>query len=412
MIRQEPTWPAGQNLAAAIESLYAAGHYDQVFVQATRGLEAEPESPDLHYYRGLASLHLKRAEELRSHIDFLLQAAPDDSRGHQLAALHELSRRKYRVAEKHIEEAINLYPTCSVYHRQAAAIAAAGQKLKKAEGHIKTALELDPQDADSIRFAVELRGLGETRAWQAWERIQRLTEALAIDPNNAEVHCSIGSVYLDDLDQPKEAEGHFREALRLDPRDRDTQKLLFRAVGKQRLIYRVISIPSRCFGWIGQLGQGLRIQPWRIIFVIFGFKLIAAGLVWLLAASLVFWPAGKIYEWLLLEETRAGAGTAEWHLRMKRLLLRWPFAVRFGIFAGIISIFWIVLFRYFADSYKAAIFVLGVFVGIHFFATFLSLGLKKMRAALGRRKGSEADGCFLRKCSGREPCMSKPTALK
>ena len=386
MIQQEPTPRAGQNLVAAIEGLYAAGHYEQVFTQATRGLEADPESPDLHYYRGLASLHFKRREELRSHTEFLLRTAPDDSRGHQLAALHELSRQKYQVAEKHIEEAINLHPTCSVYHRQAAAIAAAGQKLKKAEAHIKTALELDPQDADSIRFAVELRGLSEKRAWQAWERIQRLKEALAIDPNNAEVHCSIGSIYLDDLDDPKEAEAHFREALRLDPRDRDTQKLLFRAVGQQRLIYRVISIPSRCFGWMSQVRQGLAIQPWRIIFVIFAFKLIAVGLAWLFAVTCVFWPAGKIYEWLLLADTRAGAGTAEWHLRMKGMLLRWPFAVRFGIFAGIISVFWILLFRYYAGSYKTAMFMLGVFVGIHFFATFLSVGLKKMRAALGRRK--------------------------
>jgi tetratricopeptide (TPR) repeat protein len=375
-----------RNLIPAIATLFNAGHYEQAFTHATRALELDPNSACLHYYRGLAALNLKRPHDLLHHVQVLLQIAPGDSRAHHLAALHFHRLRKSKLADKHIQEAIIIDPACSIYHRHAAAIAAGANKIQKARAHIQTALQLDPTDPDSIHCAVQLQSLSETAAWQSWQRIQRLHDALALDPNNAAIHVSIGNIYLEELDRPKEAEAHFRDSLRLDPRDRDAQRLLFRAVGKQRLIYRVISIPSRALDWLGQCARGLRLQPWRIIFVLFGFKIIVILAFWLIIATIIFWPPAKAYEWLLLQETRSGAATAEWRLRLKALLHRWPFPVRFGVFAAALSAFWILIIRQFSASYKTSIIALSTFVGIHFFFTLLSIACRKLRSKLGHRQ--------------------------
>jgi hypothetical protein len=130
----------------------------------------------------------------------------------------------------------------------------------------------------------------------------------------------------------------------------------------------------------------LRLAPWRAIFLVFGIKFIALAFLWLAAASFIFWPAAKAYEWLLLEETRAGAASSDWLLRCKRILLRWPFGARFSIFALLILGFWIFLLQKFAPSLQVGLIAFGSFVGVHFLFTLLSIGCKKMRAAWGRRK--------------------------
>jgi tetratricopeptide (TPR) repeat protein len=375
-----------RNLIRAIASLYEAGHYEQAFTQATRALERDPISTNLHYFRGLSALNLDRHDDVAHHVEVLLQFAPDDSRAHHLAALHHLRHGQFKVAAQHLQDAIYLNPNCPLYHRLAAATAAATGKIKEARAHIQTALQLDPADADTIHYAVELQRRSETAAWQSWERIQRLTDALALDPNHAPIHVSLGTTYLDELDLPKEAEAHFREALRLDPHNRNAQRFLFTSVGKQRLIYRVISIPSRAFEWVGRVRAGLHLQPWGIIFVLIGIKLIALLAFWLFIATIIFWPPAKVYEWLILQETRSGAATANWRLRLRALLHRWPFAVRFSLFAAAITAFWILIIRQFSASYQLSIVGLSIFVGIHFLFTLLSIGCRKIRSRFGHRQ--------------------------
>jgi tetratricopeptide (TPR) repeat protein len=259
----------------------------------------------------------------------------------------------------------------------------------KAKTHAETAVALDPVDAENIRISVEVKRLVERENWQAWLRVQQLESALALEPNNAHLHESLGTIYLYELDRPREAEICLREALRLDPRDRDRQRLLFKAVGQQRLIYRVISLPSRAFARLKLIVKYIvKEKPGAIFWFIVGYKFVALALVWLASVTVVFWPAAKVYEWLLLEETRSGADTKLWHLRVKRFFTRWPFTLRFGVFAVVICAFWIILFRQYFDTWKKSFFALSVFVGVHFLATGLSVAVKAARSALGRRKAN------------------------
>ena len=111
-----------------------------------------------------------------------------------------------------------------------------------------------------------------------------------MDPQNAKLHNGIGDIYLNKLDRPREAEGHYREALRMDPRNHDYQKDLFSAVARCSLIYRLVSLPSREFEWIGALAFGIRKKPWLWwwLVVLICFTAVIIYFTWLVLATLPY----------------------------------------------------------------------------------------------------------------------------
>jgi tetratricopeptide (TPR) repeat protein len=369
--------------AEAVYDLFQAGHYEQALAQGARVLEQKPEDEWTHYVMALAQLNLQRGAKAWNHVDCLLVHYPNWGPSHHAACLYFKGVGRAAEALRHIQTAIALDPTTAAYHSVSAILALDRNELPRARASIERARELDPQDPDIIRLAVEIRGLNQTSAREAWERIRELEAALALDPNNAGLHASIGSIFLDELDQPREAEESFRTALLNDPADRDHQAALFRAVGQQRILYRLLSIPQRAFAWMANFWRALSLQPWRIIFLVGGLKVVLAYFFWLLVTAIVFWPSCKIYEWLIISEIQCVAGTSARRLRWKRALNRWPFWARFGACAGLILGSWFALFAAMGILTEGFT-VLGVFVGIHFVLTLALFVLRKARSSHGR----------------------------
>lgn len=377
------------NRAAGLFDLFTAGHFEQVVGQGRRLLERHPLDASTHYYLVLALVALKRPREAKRHLDFLLDHAPDDAISHHAACRYFMHVKRWRDARKHIRSAIALEPDEALYHREAAVVALQKTKAKEAKASLETALRLDPQDPDTLHLYLVVRGLNETTAREAWQRIRHFKEALALDPGNAELHASIGEVYFEELDQPREAEENLREALRLDPSCRNHQKLLFRAVGQQRLLYRMLSIPSRTWAYVGNLLRGLAVKPWLIIFWLVAFKFALGFLLWLLLATIIFLPPAKIYEWLLIAEIRCAADVSNQGLRLKRRLNRWPFWVRFSSFLVLVLGLWAGFFSALGISLASGFLVLGIVVGIHFALTLIVFLCRKARAAFGRRQADK-----------------------
>lgn len=369
--------------ATALHDLFQAGHYEQVVAQGARVLEQEPEEPMAHYLMALALVNLNRGTDAWNHVDCLLTHHPDWAPSHHAASLFFRAARRWHDARHHIQTAIALDPNIATYHSVASVLALQRHDLPQARASVARARELEPQDPDIVRLAVEIQGLNQTTAREAWERIRELETALALDPNNAGLHASIGSIFLDELDQPREAEESFRAALSNDPADRDHQKALFRAVGQQRMLYRLLSIPQRAFAWLGNYFRGLAVQPWRILFLLIAFKLVLGFLFWLLPVAIVFWPSCKIYEWLLISEIQCGADASDRHLRWKRTLNRWPFWARLGACMGLILGSWLALFGL-LGIVGPGFTVLGVFAGIHFLLTLILFLMRKARSSHGR----------------------------
>jgi len=74
---------------------------------------------------------------------------------------------------------------------------------------------------------------------------------MRLDPENAALHNSIGELLLHELADPVEAVRAHREAVRIEPNNRDYQADLFQAVAESSFVYRLFSIPSRTFTWLG-----------------------------------------------------------------------------------------------------------------------------------------------------------------
>lgn len=138
--------------------------------------------------------------------------APDSPVVRRLAGRVELARDNYARAEELFTEAIALDPYDEDAFAGRAAVHASRKHWRKALQDATQALELDPDSTEAMNLrALANRGLG-----RKGEELQDVQQALREDPTDAASHANLGWSYLHAGDL-KNAETHFREALRLNP---------------------------------------------------------------------------------------------------------------------------------------------------------------------------------------------------
>jgi len=306
---------ARSSSAATLQNLLVSRNLERLEEEARRFLEKDPEDLEAHFYLAAALIDLERAREAWPHVEILISSAPEEADTHLMAIVYYRGIKRWRAMKKHIDEALRINPDNAVFHYYAALYEIQRLHIGKAQKHVDKARELDPEDADIADLAIRINGVEQDSAVDAWQGLEEYRETLKREPENAALHSGIGDIYLDRLDLPREAEAHYREALRIVPKNHDYQKELFSAVAKRSLIYRLVSIPSRTFQWLGHLCYAIVRQPWRLLLLLIGFKVVIVFFIWLILVAVVFWPAGKIYEWLLVSEIKAGARASLGHLR-------------------------------------------------------------------------------------------------
>lgn len=369
-----------------LSALLQAGNLERLAREAERCLERNPGDSTAHFYLVLALTDLKRPAEALRHLDQLLAAEPDQVRTHVAALCLYGAGERWAKVRHHVAEGLRLDPEAAFFHRFAAIAALTKLDMAAARRHISRARELDPDDADIANLHIRIHGATETSALAALKRLEEYRAALRLDPHNAALHNSMGDVLLDELDDPAAAEIAYREALRLDPGNRVYQTDLFHAVAARSLIYRLFSLPTRAFRWLGLAGRTILRQPWRLLFVIIGFKAVMGYFAWLALATVVFWPGGKGYEWLLVSEIRRGAAASDAELRTWFWLRRWPRWVRFAAFLGINLTLWGTLFTLTGLPLGPGYAAVGVFAAVHLLFVSLSWAWRQQRTAAARRR--------------------------
>ena len=369
-----------------LRNLLQAGNLERLESEAKRILALDPEETTAHYYLALASIDLKKFQEAKRHLDHLLTAEPDSVRSHILAVCFFGSIENWPMVRHHVAEGLSQNPGVAYFYQYAAIADLRQMKIKDAQRHIAKARELSPDDADIVNLYLRIHGVTETSADEALRRLEEFRNALQLDPHSAPLHQSIGDIYLSDLEEPEEAERFFREALRIDPANRLYQRDLFDAVAKRSIIYRLFSIPSRTFTRLYFFGKGLAHQPWRILFLILGFKLVIVFFLWLLLSTLLFWPGGKVYEWLLVSEIKNGTDTSLAGLRAWFWLRRWPRWVRFGLFIIANLILWGGLFAAINVPVGKGYVCVAIVTAIHVFFVYVFWNQRRLRAVTAKRK--------------------------
>lgn len=333
-----------------------------------------------------AYLELGRPDEAATHVKVLLGKSPESVNA-QLAAVryHQALGNPRKVLE-HCAEGQRISPERGVFYYFAAVAEANRLKFKEAQRWIDRAIQCDPQNADYRNLGIRISGALQTDAASSWRRVDELIEALKLEPDNPRVHNTLGDVYLEELNDPRTAERYYREALRLNPVNRHYQRDLFQSVAERNLLYRLLNVPTRVFGYLCSLGRLVRHQLWRLLLLPFLMKPIVVFLIWLLATTLLFWPAGKFYEWLLVSEIRNSSQSSDRRLRLWMWFHRWPILLRFALFLAGLMVGYSGLFLLLNIPLGVGYTALGTLTGFNFVIILVLSGLKAFRTARGRRR--------------------------
>ncbi len=378
--------------ADALPGLYRAGHHERVLELAYELLAEDPEDPAAHRFAALAHMNLGQKHEASRHLEQVFLRDPDDEDTHRVASAFYLHQGKYKKASQHAERWLALDPEDAHAHFAIARAAAARLRIAEARQHAGRARELSPEDPLIVAFDLHLRSQEHRSAEDVWRHLLEYQEALALEPNDATLHASLALLYLHDLGDPRMAEEHARQALITNPTNRENQELLFQSIAARHLLYPVLAIPSRGWKRVGGALYGLRHRPHYVIYVIMGIKFLFAAFLWLLVSTVIYWPACKIYEWLLISQIRAASGVSDFRLRAHAAFHRRPFALRFGLFLALNGLLWSALFAVVGASLGGGFTYIAVLTTIHLAYVVLRRSRARRRARVGRMRLTAARG--------------------
>lgn len=272
-------------------------------------LAQNPEDPQAHALLACARVDAKRAAEALAPAQAAVGFAPDESYFHYVHAfvLHHLDKEK--EALQAVNEALRLSPENEDNFALRSSIHLARRDWVAALADAEAALAIDPEHVT----AANLRAMALVRLGRKEEATLTVDAALQRAPENAMSHANQGWTCLHRND-PRAAQEHFREALRLDPELEFARQGMLEALKARNPIYRGM---LAYFLWMGGLSQ--RAQWMVILGCYFGTRFIVrtaaqspelGWFLWpiaILAYAFVFltWTASPMFN-LLLRLNRFG----------------------------------------------------------------------------------------------------------
>jgi Tfp pilus assembly protein PilF len=235
--------------------------------EAGLALALNPQDPYAHALMALARIEQKRAAEALEPAETAIGLAPDFPYFHRVRAqvLHLLDRDKEALGA--VDEAIRLDPEEEDSFSLRASIHLALRDWNAALADAEAGLALNPED---VRCA-NMRALALVRLGRKEEAAATVGYALERAPENAFSHANQGWTCLHRND-PKQAQVHFREALRLSPDMEFARQGMLEALKARNPIYRGI---LAYYLWMGR--QSGRTQWIFIIGIYITMRLMRSG---------------------------------------------------------------------------------------------------------------------------------------
>jgi tetratricopeptide (TPR) repeat protein len=330
---------AGPNYGIMAQRFMSSKQWDRSLAASLEWLAKEPENLRAHRIAAQSLINLERTDEAEKHLVKVLAGNPADGFAHRLMSMVYFSRGAFQAADESIRKAISLNPTDAYHWHQLAHMSYRQGDLVTAKKCAERARELNPRDANILNLVILCEPNSQSTTAK---KIHQYQEALALDPENANLHNNLGAQYLDHLKDYAKAEECFRLALFFDPSSKTFRKNLFVTVKKRDLIYRVLCTPK---DWLFQAWNFLALTRKKNILLyillipvwLLTFRFILGGLILWFA---LVWPLTKVYEYLTIGDIRAQAG--ELGVRRGGFLgyRQWPVKVRLSIFAFVLIAFW------------------------------------------------------------------------
>ncbi|MDG2049340.1 MAG: tetratricopeptide repeat protein [Myxococcota bacterium] len=186
------------------------GDYPGAIRAYRRGLEAEPENPELLNSLGFSLFQLGRSEEAVEALEEALEADPSHWKAHNNLALASVDLGELELAEAHYRESLSLRPQPAIYNDLGFVLERLGM-ADEGQAMYRRSLELDPQSAGAhYNLAASLARRGDDIESEAHFR-----QALA-QTSSPQAHIGI-SVVLQRQGKTDEAIKHLNDAIQIDP---------------------------------------------------------------------------------------------------------------------------------------------------------------------------------------------------
>jgi tetratricopeptide (TPR) repeat protein len=283
-----------------------SAHIDRalLLIQQSRAAEAEselllalveePTSARAHAYLALSQLELGKKDDALKTAQSAVGLSPDEAFCHHIHAfvLHRLEREKEALSA--VQEAIRFDPDNEDHFALLASIRLAQRDWPGALAASEQGLALNPEHVQSAN----LRSMALVRLGRKEEAMATVDFALERAPENALSHANQGWNCLHRND-PRRAQDHFREALRLDPELEYARQGMLEALKARNPVYRGM---LAYFLWMGR--QSGRFQGVFIVGTFFGVRFARSLAESRPGLGLVLWPLlGLFYLFIYLSWT-------------------------------------------------------------------------------------------------------------
>ncbi len=227
-------------------------------------LAASPGNAEIHATLALCRLRLDRPADALEPATTAVGLAPDWAFPHYVHAVVLRDLNKFKPALAAVAEAIRIDPDDADHFALEASIHLQRSDWSAALASADKALRLDPENTG----AANLRAMALVRLGRKEEAVNTVHGSLSRNPNDAFSHANQGWNALHRND-PRLAQEHFREALRLDASLDYARQGLLEALKARNPIYRGM---LAYFLWMGRMSQ--KIQWAFIIGVMFGNRIV------------------------------------------------------------------------------------------------------------------------------------------
>lgn len=255
--------------------------FDRAEAELRRYLAENPSDDDAHFHLAACLLQDdKRHAEALKEIRAAIGLAPQDAANHAMHARILLAMDRDKEALAAANEAIREDPASLFGWCMKANAHFALRQLDDAEQAIRQALALNPDDEDALGIlSAVLQQAGKVDSG-----LEAAKEILARDADNAWGHANLGWAKLRQSN-PREAEAHFREALRLEPGMEYARMGLIESFKARSFLYRLY---LKWAFWMGKFADGQQFLIILGIFVIYKlFRNVAEQVHPLLVAAVV-----------------------------------------------------------------------------------------------------------------------------
>lgn len=213
--------------------LLEQGRYPEAEKYFRETLATDPHDPLALYHLAVCQLNQKQVSDALATINRALAVLPEAADFHTLRTFIFLDSHRGKEALASSDEALRLEPDSDFAWTARAAVFLARNEWCTAEAAARKALELNPENntaANQLAHALRLQNrLHESAGQTAY--------MLSQDPESADNHSAAGWTALQSGDH-REAERHFLEALRLNPRNEGAKEGLKEAFRARSPIYR------------------------------------------------------------------------------------------------------------------------------------------------------------------------------